>query len=501
MTSYKSNSNSRDVSPSYKENKIIMNYNGNQTTTTKIKPKNDANKIQGSTNSSINNYFNYTKKIGPVTSSANRNNLSKSKDKDRSTELTKNSTKNKSLNKISDLDSNSFNQSKDNDKIKSVSPIKNAVLNYGNNSNNNSKTSIGSNNITTTKISKKPESKVSIINKKFDQIKQESSNINHRKISTSPDRVTVKDKSGIGSLDNTRNTSKEVLKESITPKSSTSDTKKSPNKFTNYSTNNSSTTHKSSKSPQLRNNKFSNQSTIQGKKNFRDLNTSPLLINKNVNSLKSGVSSGVSTTTIPKKIQKGSLLNQLNNVKLVDGTQEATTFQQNNTVNKENFNKEILSNNKLIYQSKSISKVYEISRIGYSGPNVKKYNQDNYFIFENFLNNPDSIYLAVCDGHGVNGHDASKYLRENLPNELNKEWLKQQELKRGFLKPEEYNKVIVDIFHKVNYNVFNLLDSDTSFSGSTCVSLIYNIDSLICANVGDSRCTIGRKFNNGTILI
>lgn len=34
-----------------------------------------------------------------------------------------------------------------------------------------------------------------------------------------------------------------------------------------------------------------------------------------------------------------------------------------------------------------------------------------------------------------------------------------------------------------------------NFSGSTCVSIIYNTDKLICANVGDSRAVIGRYTN------
>ena len=147
------------------------------------------------------------------------------------------------------------------------------------------------------------------------------------------------------------------------------------------------------------------------------------------------------------------------------------------------------------YSNKFINKVYEISRIGYSGPGVKKYNQDNYFIYENFLNNPDSIYLAVCDGHGINGHDVSKYLRENLPQEVNRAWLKKLDSNNNnSLKQEEYNKLLENCFLKVNDMVVNNLESDTSFSGSTCVSLIYNIDSLICANVGDSRCVVGRRF-------
>ena len=44
---------------------------------------------------------------------------------------------------------------------------------------------------------------------------------------------------------------------------------------------------------------------------------------------------------------------------------------------------------------KKIKNIDEISQIGYSGPGVKKINQDNTFVFDNFNNNPLHIYLGV----------------------------------------------------------------------------------------------------------
>lgn len=37
---------------------------------------------------------------------------------------------------------------------------------------------------------------------------------------------------------------------------------------------------------------------------------------------------------------------------------------------------------------------------------------------------------------------------------------------------------------------------DVKSSGSTCCSLIYTPEKLICANLGDSRCILGRHVNN-----
>ena len=207
---------------------------------------------------------------------------------------------------------------------------------------------------------------------------------------------------------------------------------------------------------------------------------------------------------------------KINHNKLNSSSSQASNnnnkFKSNNTLEESKHITNTILNNKSIddiikgeqlncnnFKQRIIDKVYEISRIGFT-PGIKKVNQDNYFIFENFLDNPDFIYLAVCDGHGVNGHFVSKYLRDNLPQMVNKNWLKEiKRSKYSLLSKEVYSKLIVDSFVKVNNSIVNDLDYDTTFSGSTCISLIYNIDYLICVNLGDSRCTLGRcTYNNSS---
>ena len=56
---------------------------------------------------------------------------------------------------------------------------------------------------------------------------------------------------------------------------------------------------------------------------------------------------------------------------------------------------------------------------GYMGRNVEKKNQDNFFIYKNFMNNSDYIFFGVCDGHGILGHDVSGYLVYNIPLTIN----------------------------------------------------------------------------------
>jgi hypothetical protein len=65
--------------------------------------------------------------------------------------------------------------------------------------------------------------------------------------------------------------------------------------------------------------------------------------------------------------------------------------------------------------NKKIFKIESLSQVGYSGPGVLKYNQDNFFIYKNLNDESNVLFIGVCDGHGLVGHDVSKYLISNLP--------------------------------------------------------------------------------------
>lgn len=95
----------------------------------------------------------------------------------------------------------------------------------------------------------------------------------------------------------------------------------------------------------------------------------------------------------------------------------------------------------------------------------------------------------------MNGHHVSAYLRENLPYTLNNEIRNKKKLSiDGNI---SLNKIIEDVFLYTNSKIFNESSFDTKFSGSTCVSVIYTPEKVICANVGDSRAVIGRCINGG----
>lgn len=50
--------------------------------------------------------------------------------------------------------------------------------------------------------------------------------------------------------------------------------------------------------------------------------------------------------------------------------------------------------------------------------NITKTNQDVYIAIPSFANSKEKSYFAVCDGHGVNGHFVSGYIKQHLPSNL-----------------------------------------------------------------------------------
>ena len=135
--------------------------------------------------------------------------------------------------------------------------------------------------------------------------------------------------------------------------------------------------------------------------------------------------------------------------------------------------------------------MHEFSKTGYAGEDEKKINQDNYFVFRNFVNNVNYIFMAVCDGHGAVGQEISNFLKENLPIDLNHALRN----KGKNILVDDISDIIKDIFIKVNDKLIANEMINSMLSGSTCVSVIYTPLKLITANVGDSRIILG-KFNN-----
>ena len=148
----------------------------------------------------------------------------------------------------------------------------------------------------------------------------------------------------------------------------------------------------------------------------------------------------------------------------------------------------------LSFQSKKIIKMESLSKKGFWQPGRDKANQDNYFILKNVNDNEKYLYMGVCDGHGVYGEEISKFLINNLPQNLNNNIINNKIKYLSFEPINNLSKIIVNSFIQTDNELINNQNINTYLSGSTCVSILFTPRRLISINIGDSRCTLG-KFN------
>jgi serine/threonine protein phosphatase PrpC len=135
------------------------------------------------------------------------------------------------------------------------------------------------------------------------------------------------------------------------------------------------------------------------------------------------------------------------------------------------------------------------SREGYiRRKNLRKTNQDNYLILEKIFNIENFAIYAVFDGHGINGHHISAFLKQFI-----EKFIKFNEFvllpRKGsknieeqiYLKLEANNyEFIRNMFDKMEKECKEL-EFDSEFSGSTINLVILIGNKVICANTGDSR--------------
>ena len=137
---------------------------------------------------------------------------------------------------------------------------------------------------------------------------------------------------------------------------------------------------------------------------------------------------------------------------------------------------------------KKIKDILPYTHVGFDGEEPKENNQDNYFIFKNLADNADYIYFSVCDGHGVEGHFVSEFIKEVLPYYMS-ENLKGKNILQD---TEKIHRLITETFLIVNNMLVDNENINSLFSGTTCVSVIYTPERLIVPNIGDSRAVLGR---------
>ena len=146
------------------------------------------------------------------------------------------------------------------------------------------------------------------------------------------------------------------------------------------------------------------------------------------------------------------------------------------------------------FQSKKIIKIESLSKKGFWGMGMEKANQDNYFILNNINDNPNYIYMGVCDGHGKYGKEVSNFIINNLPQNLNQNIINNKIKYLTFESINNLSSIIINSFIQTNNELINNPKINTYLSGSTCVSILFTSRRLISINLGDSRCILG-KFN------
>lgn len=203
----------------------------------------------------------------------------------------------------------------------------------------------------------------------------------------------------------------------------------------------------------------------------------------------------------PIKINK-TLREYPNHVNLVTNSQ-INTITINTNPNINNKNDEVKPERKNIKDSanytniKKISQIDSLSQKGFAGQGVKKENQDRCFIYYDLNKEENSVFMGVCDGHGLYGHDVSQFLSVVLPKELDSIFQSRNLSNISDCDRDDLYSAIIDTFLKVNSNIILSETLDTTFSGSTCSSLIVTQKKVICANAGDSRCIVGKLSKHG----
>ena len=146
--------------------------------------------------------------------------------------------------------------------------------------------------------------------------------------------------------------------------------------------------------------------------------------------------------------------------------------------------------------TKKIKDILPYTHVGFDGEEPKENNQDNYFIYKNFMGNKDYIYMSVCDGHGVEGHFVSDFIKETLPHDMS-ENLRNTNI---LTETQKAHSIITQTFLIANEKLVDNEEINSLFSGSTCVSVISTPQRLIVPNIGDSRAVLGRlNKETGTI--
>lgn len=139
-----------------------------------------------------------------------------------------------------------------------------------------------------------------------------------------------------------------------------------------------------------------------------------------------------------------------------------------------------LSKNSIDY-TRTLSKIDIacITRTGSIEGKSKPVNQDSLVALKNLAGKSNFSLAAVFDGHGPEGHHISRFIELNY-SEILKSKLKSRS------EPLNYDQLFKDVVSETHSR---LLSStlDSTYSGTTLISLFLNNDEFACVSIGDSR--------------
>jgi len=133
----------------------------------------------------------------------------------------------------------------------------------------------------------------------------------------------------------------------------------------------------------------------------------------------------------------------------------------------------------------NLSEVFVASQQGSIRGKPKRENQDSYAVLKGFMGERDSLFVMVCDGHGENGHLISRYITMNLPGKMNQFRLDLHRDAEDSLKEAFISEVM-----NLHCMVISRREVSAEYSGSTLVATVLRANSLLCANLGDSRAVL-----------
>ena len=252
------------------------------------------------------------------------------------------------------------------------------------------------------------------------------------------------------------------------------------------------------KNNSIKNNNYINNNNIGFSDDEMNLNILNEMQNMRNNSKKSKIRNN-SSTGIGITGELNNIINARNNLR----AQQINIHKQNNNMSKASLNQSQASSQNRIsnpikktFITKKIRKIHHFTHVGFNGEKDKEFNQDIAFLEKNFAGNNSFLYMAVCDGHGVEGHEVSGFIKRTLPKDLSNALMNKEILTSDKNNKKKIYNIIGSTFIKVNEKLISNESINSIFSGTTCVSLIYTPIKLICANIGDSRAVVGRYDKN-----